>query len=66
MINQLRHEALSGAIHDLAHVSSKDCYADCLTKASQSQNLIEAPVRDSVKYGVIKNVDLHAPFREMM
>ena len=34
MINQLRHEACSGSIGDLAHVVSEDCLADPLTKSS--------------------------------
>ena len=62
MINQLRHEACSGAINDLAHVISDDCMADCLTKASAKPNaLIKA-----VESGIILNVDKHPPFRELM
>ena len=34
MISMLRKEACSGSIHDLAHVPTQNCLADCLTKAS--------------------------------
>ena len=62
MINQLRTEACSGSIDDLAHVVSEDCLADCLTKASaKPQALIKA-----VDTGVLPNVDKHPPFRELM
>ena len=62
MINQLRREACSGSIHDLAHVVSADCLADCLTKASAKPDaLIEA-----VRTGTIVNVDKHQSFRELM
>ena len=62
MINQLRHEACSGAIDDLAHVVSADCLADCLTKASAKPDaLIKA-----VETGTLPNVDKHPPFRELM
>ena len=30
----LRKEACSGSIHDLAHISTQNCLADCLTKSS--------------------------------
>ena len=62
MINQLRHEACSGAINDLAHVISEDCLADCLTKSSaKPQALMKA-----VETGVLPNVDKHLLFREFM
>ena len=62
MINQLRHEACSGSIEDLAHVVSADCLADCLTKNSAKPDaLIKA-----VNTGVLLNVDRHVSFREMM
>ena len=62
MINQLRTEACSGSIDDLAHVVSDDCLADCLTKSSaKPQNLI-----DAVNTGRLPNVDKHPPFRELM
>ena len=62
MINSLRHEACSGSIDDLAHVSSAECLADCLTKSSAKPDaLIKA-----VTTGTLPNVDLHPPFREMM
>ena len=34
MIPMLRKEACSGSIHDLAHIPTKNCLSDCLTKAS--------------------------------
>mgnify|MGYP000455125285 CR=1 FL=1 len=62
MINQLRHEACTGSIDDLAHVISEDCLADCLTKASANPKaLIQA-----VNTGTLPNVDKHPPFRELM
>ena len=62
MINQLRTEACSGSIDDLAHVVSEDCLADCLTKSSaKPQALMKA-----VDTGVLPNVDKHPPFRELM
>ena len=62
MINQLRHEACSGAIDDLAHVNSTEMMADTLTKNSaKADNLIEA-----VESGKLLNADKHLPFREMM
>ena len=62
MINQLRAEAFSGAIDDLAHVVSADCLADCLTKTSaRADALIKA-----VNTGVLPNLDRHPPFRQLM
>ena len=62
MINQLRTDACSGSIDDLAHVVSADCLADCLTKNSAKPDaLVKA-----VNTGVLPNVDRHPPFREMM
>ena len=62
MINQLRTEACSGSIQDLAHVISEDCMADCLTKTSAKPDaLIKA-----VDTGILPNVDKHPPFRELM
>ena len=62
MINQLRHEACSGSIDDLAHVVSEDCLADCLTKASAKPQAL----MKSVDTGILPNVDKHPPFRELM
>ena len=62
MINQLRTEASSGAIDDLAHVVTGDMLGDCLTKHTvKPDNLIQA-----INTGVLPNVDKHPPFREMM
>ena len=62
MINQLRHDACSGAIDDLAHVVSEDCLSDCLTKASAKPGAL----MKSVDTGFLPNVDKHPPFRELM
>ena len=62
MINQLRHEALSGSIDDLAHVVSADCLSDCLTKNSAKADALIKAVND----GYLPNADKHMPFREMM
>ena len=62
MINQLRHEACSGAIDDLAHVVSADCLSDCLTKSSAKAD----PLVQAVATGQLPNVDKHPPFRELM
>ena len=41
MIFMLRKEACSGSIHDLGHISTQSCLADCLTKSSaKADNLI--------------------------
>ena len=34
MISMLRKEACSANIHDLAHIPTQHCLADCLSKAS--------------------------------
>ena len=48
-IFMLRKEACSGSIHDLAHIQTQNCLADCLTKASaKANNLIPA-----VKTGIL-------------
>ncbi len=62
MINQLRHEACSGSIDDLAHVVSIDCMADCLTKSSAKAD----PLITAVETGYLPNVDKHPPFRKLM
>ena len=62
MINQLRHETLSGAIDDLAHVASEDCLSDCLTKSSAKADALIKTVETSN----LPNADKNPPFREMM
>jgi len=62
MINQLRHEACSGSIDDLAHVVSIDCMSDCLTKTSAKADCL----LKAVFTGIVPNVDKHPPFRELM
>ena len=62
MISMLRKEACSGSIHDLAHIPTQNCLADCLTKASaKADNLITA-----VKTGELLEVDIHPKFRTLM
>ena len=57
MINQLRTEASSGAIDDLAHVVTGDMLGDCLIKHTvKPDNLIKA-----INIGVLPNVDKHIP-----
>ena len=55
MLSMFRKEACSGSIHDLAHIPTQNCLADCLTKASaKADNLITA-----VKTGRLLEVDIH-------
>ena len=54
MISMLRKEACSGSIHDLAHIPTQNCLADCLTKAAKADNLITA-----VTTGKLPDVDIH-------
>ena len=62
MISMLRKEACSGSIHDLAHIPTQNCLADCLTKASaNSDNLITV-----VKTGRLLDVEIHPNFRKLM
>ena len=62
MIPMLRKEACSGSIHDLAHIPTQNCVADCLTKASaKADNLIRA-----VKTERLLDVDIHPDFRTLM
>ena len=43
MISMLRNETCSGSIHDLAHISTQNCLADCVTKSSaKADSLITA------------------------
>ena len=63
-IHLLRKEACSGSIHDLAHIPTQNCLADCLTKASaKADNLITA-----VQTGKLLelDVDIHPDFRNLM
>ena len=61
MISMLRMEACSGSFHDLAHVPTQNCSADCLTKASaKADNLITA-----VKTRRLLDVDIHPNFRAL-
>ena len=62
MISMLRKEACSGSIHDLAHIPTQNCLAECLTKASaKADNLITA-----VKKGKLLDGDIHPDFRTLM
>ena len=62
LIQMLRAQANSGSTDDLAHVVSQDCLSDSLTKHSAKP---EALIR-AVETGVLKNVDLHPPFRSLL
>ena len=58
----LPKNACSGNIHDLTHIPTQNCLADCLTKASaKADNLITA-----VKTGELLDVDIHPNFRTLM
>ena len=62
MIYMLRKEACSRSTHDLAHIPTQNCLADCLTKSSaKADNLITA-----AKTGRLFNVDFHLNFRTLM
>ena len=62
LIQMMRKESQSGSLQDLAHISSKYCLADALTKSSASADeFVQA-----VKTGVLPDVDIHPPFREML
>ena len=62
MIQMLRKELCSGAMHDLAHVKTEYCLSDCLTKHSaKPDNLIEA-----VETGVLPFVDAHPLYRTLI
>ena len=58
MVSMLRKEAFSGSIHDLAHLPTPSCLAECLTKPSaKADNLITA-----VQTGRLLDVDIHLFF----
>ena len=62
LIQMLRKESNSGSLDDLAHVSSKYCLADALTKHSaQPDELIKA-----LETGNLPETDIHPPFRELL
>ena len=62
MISMFRKEACSGSVHDLAHIPSQNCFADCLTKASaKADNLITA-----VKTGRLLDVGIHPNFQTLI
>ena len=54
MISMLQKEACSGSIHDLVHIPTQNCLADCLTKSSaKADNLSTA-----VKTGRLLDVEI--------
>ncbi len=62
MIQMLRKEACSGSIEDLAHVVTKYCLSDALTKATIKPDvLIQA-----VETGVLPAVDAQPTFRSTL
>ena len=62
LIQMLRKESNSGALDDLAHVSSRFCLADPLTKASA----LADELAKAVNTGILPEVDIHPPFRELL
>ena len=62
MVNQLRHEACSGQIEDLAHVTTAECLSDGLTKRDAKTDVLTKTVNE----GRLFSVDKHPPFREIM
>ena len=62
MINMLRHESCSGAIADLAHVTTTEQLADVFTK----EKGIDQNLKDAVRTGILQHCDKNIPFREMM
>ncbi len=61
MIEQLRREACSGQIDDLAHVRTAFCLSDALTKAMNPDVLVQA-----VETGILPAVDMDLPFRDKL
>ena len=62
MSQMLRTEALRGQIDDLAHVVSKDCLADPLTKSSADSG----PLENAVRTGWLPNCEKQPRFRELV
>ena len=62
MIQMLRHEAVSGAMKDLAHVVSKDMLSDVLTKQECNEGL--RVLNRAVTSGLLPNVDAQINFRD--
>ena len=59
MISMLRKEVCLGCIHDLVHIPTLNCLAECVTKASaKATNLITV-----VKAWRLLNVDMHPNIR---
>ena len=64
LIQMLRKESNIGRLDDLAHVVSDHCLSDPLTKHSALAS--EKNLREAVRTGCIKNVDVHPPFRTLV
>ena len=62
MVQMLRKEACSGSIEDLAHVPTKFCLSDPLTKATVNAEMLIK----SVETGKIPLVDAHPMFRKLL
>jgi len=59
LVNMMRHESQRGAWDDFAHMPTKDCLADALTKAAADvKTLLTA-----VNTGWLKSVDMYPLFR---
>ena len=62
LISILRKEACSGSTHDLAHIPTQNCLADCLTKASAKADNLTTPVQTRR----LLDVDVHPDLRTLM
>ena len=62
MISMLRKKARSGSIHDVAHIPTQNCLADCRTTASAREDTLIT----AVKTVELLEVDIHPKFRTLM
>ena len=59
MVSMMRYEAQRGSWDDFAHVPTKDCLADSLTKGAADVKTLIKTVSD----GWLKSIDLYPLFR---
>ena len=64
MSSVLRKEACSGSIHDLAHIPTQNCLADCFTRAPAKAGKLITAVKTRRLIDV--DVDIHPNFRTLM
>ena len=62
LITNLRREAQSGSIYDLAHVTTDNMMADVSTKHTVKMDAL----RTAVLTGILPKVDVHPPFRQLL